>query len=57
MKDSGRRLYRAPQIERVPLVAKEAVLSHCKCVANFSNGPLTGWYSGTYDVSCSAVGS
>ncbi len=57
MKDGARRPYRAPAVERVPLVAEEAVLFNCKCQAPQVSGPPTGWCSGVFGESCSTVGS
>ncbi len=57
MKNSGRRPYREPRIERVPLVAEEAVLGNCKTVSPQISGPPPGWCSGVFQESCSSVGS
>ena len=50
-----KREYESPQVERVPLVAEEAVLNNCKCAAPQLDGPPTGWCSETG--ACSSVGS
>jgi len=50
-----KREYESPKIEQVPLVAKEAVLSHCKCAEPQLHGPPTGWCS--HVGSCETVGS
>lgn len=51
----SKRDYESPQVERVPLVAEEAVLFNCKCAAPQIDGPPTGWCS--YSGSCETVGS
>ncbi|MHB1464086.1 MAG: hypothetical protein ACYCXU_03090 [Thermoleophilia bacterium] len=53
----GRKIYETPTVERVPLVAEEAVLYACKCVAPQVSGPPAGWCSGVFHESCSNVAS
>ncbi len=57
MQQSKRKSYVEPLVERVPLVAEEAVLFNCKCVSPQIDGPISGWCSGYSQVSCSSVGS
>ena len=52
----GRKTYQAPVIERVPLVAEEAVLYNCKCTTPHLTGEYSGWCSGQWG-SCDSVGS
>lgn len=57
MEKAGRKTYESPMIERVPLVAEEAVLYACKCVGPQISGPPQGFCSGYFQESCSNVAS
>ena len=50
-----KREYESPRVERVPLVAKEAVLFNCKCAEPQIGGPPAGWCS--HAGACETVGS